>query len=151
MDVRRIETTIRDSVQTVGLTVAEYVFSEPRRVRLVVDNDTGVSVQDCVRATHAAEEALRVSGYDPEDFTINVESPGLDRKLSTPHDFERFRGKEVRVTFLNDIDGRRRVTGILGPVTAERIELTEQKRNVSIDRTMVREVRLFTSFGLRHH
>jgi ribosome maturation factor RimP len=149
MDVRRIESNVRDSVQTAGLTVAEYVYSEPRRLRLVVDTDRGVTMDDCIRATHATEEALRIAGYDPEDFTINVESPGADRKLTTEHDFERFRGKEVRVTLTSDLDGRRKVVGILGPVNAERIELTEQKRNVSIERSAVKEVRLYTSFGVR--
>ena len=149
MDVGRIETSVRDSVGTVGLTVAEYSFSEPRRVRLVIDSDQGITMQDCVRATRAAEEGLRASGFDPNDFTINVESPGVDRKLLTNRDFERFRGKEVKVTLLQDREGRRRIVGTLGPVNEGTLVVTEQGRDVSLERGIVKEVRLHTSFGLK--
>jgi ribosome maturation factor RimP len=142
MDVQQIESSVRDSVETIGLTVSEYAFGQPRRLRVVIDHDSGVTVQDCVRATHAVEDALRASGFDPTDFTINVESPGAERRLTSERDFERFRGKEVRVLLNEDRDGQRRIVGVLGPVTSDTLTVSEPKRDWTLERSGIKDVRL---------
>jgi ribosome maturation factor RimP len=147
MDVQRIESNVRDSVGTAGLIVAEYTLSEPRRMRLVIDSDRGVTMQDCVRATRAAEEGLRASGYDPDDFTIQVESPGVDRKLLTDRDFERYRGQEVRVTMSGDVQGRTFLTGVLGAASQDEVVVIDPKREWRLARRSIKEIRLNPSFG----
>jgi ribosome maturation factor RimP len=49
----------------------------------------------------------------PGRYTLEVSSPGLERRLRTPAHFAREIGKEVSVRFAAPVDGRRRVTGLL--------------------------------------
>lgn len=49
----------------------------------------------------------------PGRFTLEVTSPGLERTLRTPHHFAREVGKEVTIRLSTDLDGRRRVAGLL--------------------------------------
>lgn len=49
----------------------------------------------------------------PGRFTLEVTSPGLERTLRTPHHFQREVGKNVSVRLATDLDGRRRLAGVL--------------------------------------
>ncbi len=150
MDRERIETNVRDSVGTVGVTVAEYAFREPRRLHVIIDSERGVTLEDCRRATRAVEEGLRAAGYEPEDFTIQVESPGVDRKLTSDRDFERFRGREVALTLHSNGNGARYMVGHLGPVGPTSLVLLANGREMEIQRESIKEVRLHLSFGRKH-
>jgi len=61
-------------------------------LRVFIDKDGGVSVEDCASVNRYLSEAIDGS------YTIEVSSPGLDRPLKTKRDFERNLGRMLRVT-----------------------------------------------------
>ena len=66
-------------------------------VRLLVDKVGGVSIQDCARANRAIGDALEAANLFSDPYTLEVSSPGLDRPLVSPRDFERAIGEELAV------------------------------------------------------
>lgn len=83
-------------------------------VRLVLDRpDGGVSLDDCERVSRQASVLLDVADPFPGPFTLEVTSPGLDRKLYRQIDFDRFAGQPVRVRMRPGWPGPRLVTGVL--------------------------------------
>jgi len=72
-----------------------------------------VTVDDCERVTRQLQYALDVDGIDYA--RLEVSSPGLDRPLKKPADWERFTGSEVELTLRTPFQGRKRWRGLLQP------------------------------------
>jgi ribosome maturation factor RimP len=72
-----------------------------------------VMVEDCERVTRQLQYALDVDGVDYA--RLEVSSPGLDRPLKKPADYDRFAGSEVDLTLRTPFQGRKRWRGVLQP------------------------------------
>jgi ribosome maturation factor RimP len=78
-------------------------------LRLILDRPEGVGLEDCEAVSKQASAVLDVADFGRGRYTLEVSSPGLDRELYGPRDFERFVGRRVRVRYL-DPETRNRVT-----------------------------------------
>lgn len=75
---------------------------------------TGVTVDDCTNVSRALESYLDEAEGVPERYTLEVSSPGIERPLVRPRDFERYAGEEVAVRGREVLAGRsRRLEGEL--------------------------------------
>lgn len=72
-----------------------------------------MTVEDCARISRDISAILDVEDPIPGAYTLEVSSPGLDRPLVRPDDYERFAGYEAKVETTQLIDGRRRFAGRL--------------------------------------
>lgn len=88
---------------------------EPHGVvlRLYIDKPGGVSLEDCVRLSRQISDLLDVHLEMAGAYHLEVSSPGLDRPISRPRDFERFKGERVRIRMRNPLDGKKTITGLL--------------------------------------
>ena len=82
----------------------------PGRTYLTGDSES-VLVEDCEAVTRQLQYVLEVEQCDYK--RLEVSSPGLDRPLKRPEDFERFTGQEAEVTFKQPFQGRKKFTGVL--------------------------------------
>ena len=82
-------------------------------VRIFIDSASGITVDDCERASRQIGALLDVEDPLPDAYVLEVSSPGLDRPLMTPDHFTRFAGRSVRLSTREPIDGRRKWTGEL--------------------------------------
>src|SRR5271165_1396961 len=65
----------------------------------------GVTHGDCVNFSREFGTILDVEDVIPDSYTLEVSSPGLDRKVTRPADFERFTGSRMKVTTRQPLDG----------------------------------------------
>lgn len=95
-----------------------------RLLRVYIDKPEGVTHGDCeliserLGALLDAEDAVLDEGY-----TLEVSSPGVERKLSKPRDFERVVGQKIRLTLREAIDGQQRFEGKLTGFAGDVLEL----------------------------
>jgi len=73
-------------------------------LRLFVDRPCGVTVDHCQELSRTIEPILDVEDFIEPAYTLEVSSPGLDRPLRKPADFERFAGQRVHVKTYGPID-----------------------------------------------
>ena len=83
-------------------------------VRIYIDKDEGVTVDDCARVSHRINGLLDVEDPIPGGYDLEVSSPGVDRPLFVERDFARHAGAGLQVTLRSPFAGRRRFTGTLG-------------------------------------
>lgn len=97
------------------LVEAEYVLEYGRRVlRIYIDKEvSGVTLDDCALVSQILSPLLDARDFIEERFYLEVSSPGLDRPLRKPADFNRFAGEQVRITTNAPVAGRKRFHGIL--------------------------------------
>ena len=90
-------------------------------LRLVIDHPDGVTHEHCAGVSKEASVLLDAEDFGPTSgYLLEVSSPGLDRELYAPGDYQRFRGRRARVTFTDAATGSRRtVRGLLEGLSAE--------------------------------
>ena len=82
-------------------------------LRIYIDKDGGVSVEDCARISRELGTLLDLNDIIPGTYNLEISSPGLTRALKKVRDFERFKGKLVKIKTMTDIQGRRVFIGSL--------------------------------------
>lgn len=82
-------------------------------VRVFVDREGGVTLDDCARLSRALGDHFDANGVIAGSYVLEVSSPGIDRPLRKREDFQRFAGETVEVSTYEKIDGRRRHLGVL--------------------------------------
>jgi ribosome maturation factor RimP len=88
-----------------------------RFVRISIDKPEGVSHADCETMSHQVGTILDVEDVVPGgQYTLEVSSPGVERKLLKPVDYERFHGKKAKVTLRDPVEGRRNWEGTLAGI-----------------------------------
>lgn len=89
-----------------------------------IDKPFGVTHEDCANLSREVGTILDVEDAVPGgSYVLEVSSPGLDRKLSRPADFERFIGSRVKVTTRNPLNGSRQFQGRLESFREGRLTL----------------------------
>jgi len=94
----------------------ELVHAEFRggNLRIFIDRpDGGIDLSDCEWVSKQVSALLDVVDFGRQRYVLEVSSPGLDRQLYRPRDYERFTGHKVRVTFFAAESGKRTVVGRL--------------------------------------
>ena len=102
-----------------------------------------VTVEDCERVTRQLQYVLEVEAVAYQ--RLEVSSPGLDRPLKRPADYERFAGQEVNLTLKEAFKGRKNYRGqLLALPDGWRLALTGDKSEQALDFQLdeVREARL---------
>ncbi|MBI5529121.1 MAG: ribosome maturation factor RimP [Deltaproteobacteria bacterium] len=100
--------------RNIQLVDAELV-REPRglTLRVFIDREGGITVEDCADFSGEVGDVLDVKGIIDTRYHLEVSSPGLDRRVRDPIDFERFAGRDVRVRTEEPVEGRRNFAGTL--------------------------------------
>jgi ribosome maturation factor RimP len=91
------------------------VLGHPGRhiLRLRIDKPGGVTLRDCERMSYRIGAFLDVVDPFPAAYRLEVSSPGVDRPLVKPRDFERFAGQRAQIAFVTAGGRKRTVVGTL--------------------------------------
>ena len=120
-----------------GLEVVELELhgsGKTRHLRVFIDKPEGVTHEDCAHYSREIGTILDVEDIVPGgSYVLEVSSPGLDRKLLKPADFERFQGSLVKFSTHEPIDGNRHFQGRLiqfegGQLTVDLGAVTSKKK-----------------------
>jgi len=142
----RIADVIRPVIAAAGMDLESVRVSAAGRrklLRVVVDSDQGVSLDDAAtisRKLSAALDAAPVMGDFP--YTLEVSSPGLDRPLRNDADFRRFAGKKAELRTYGPVDGQRHFRGILLGVIGDAVVLQLDGRQVQVPKNQIAQARL---------
>ncbi len=118
LDLEHVRGIVDRVAGSQGLEVVEVEFrgsgGKARMLRIYIDKPGGVTHDDCSNVSREVGTILDVEDAVPGgSYTLEVSSPGLDRRLSRPADFERFTGSRVKLTTREPIDGNRFFEGRL--------------------------------------
>lgn len=109
------------------LVDVEYVKERDWFLRVYIDKEGGIGLDDCQEVSGLLDEKLEELNIINDRYILEVSSPGLDRALKKEKDFKREMGKLVDITLYKAIDGEKMITGKLTGYTKDIITIDETR------------------------
>lgn len=109
-----------------------------RYLRIYIDTETGVTLDDCEKYHRAVQPFLEPFDYD----FLEVCSPGIDRPLKTQRDIDKSMGQLVEAKMYKPVDGRKTAKGLLREMNEEHVLLQNGDELIDLPRKAVAQVRL---------
>ncbi len=140
---------LEPEINALGYELVELDAPAPtgtRVLRLYIDHEDGVGLDDCERVSHAVSGLLDVEDPVQGQYNLEVSSPGLDRPLRTPEHFRRQAGHIVKVVLKPGRPGRRRYKGRILGLEDGMLELETDGGPVSLPVHEIETARLVPEF-----
>ncbi|HEX6178122.1 MAG TPA: ribosome maturation factor RimP [Thermoanaerobaculia bacterium] len=126
----RVQQEIEKIVASEGLELVHIDYRRQGRkflLRIDIDKEGGVTLEDCQLVSQQVSTYLDVDDVVPGEFDLEVSSPGLDRKFYRESDYEKFKGRLVRVKTAKAIRGLHVIVGRLKEYDGAKIVVTDPK------------------------
>lgn len=114
-------------------------------LRIYIDKDGGVSIDDCERISRALDPLLDEEDPIPDSYVFEVGSAGAERELKRQSDFEQFMGSQVEVKLYQPKDGRKAFVGTLAGYDNGAVSITAGNEELTFSKSQVAQVRLHTT------
>jgi ribosome maturation factor RimP len=158
LDLDRIRDAAERAARSAGVELVdiEWKMGRQRFLRVFIDKPfdpaahakgeppPGVSHSDCQAVSEQLSVLLDVEDLVPGDarYVLEVSSPGLDRKLTRPAEFERFAGRKAKISLSEPVGDQSYFEGRLAGYADGRIKMDVQGRIVELPLAAVRKAQL---------
>lgn len=151
--VEKIRTIIEPSVDAMGYELVLIKLADGSRrktLTLMAERKDGgaMGIEDCTQVSRMAGALLEVDDPISGSYDLEVCSPGIDRPLTKPNDFEKYTGYEAKIETLLPIDGRKRFRGVLKGLQGESVEMVLPEGTYNIPLGNVRTAKLVMTDAL---
>ena len=152
--VDRVRAILHPIVLNEGMELVEIEYRRESSgwiLRLILDKEGGVTLDDCTRVSREAGRSMDVEDVIQTPYTLEVSSPGLTRPLKTEKDFMKYRGRLIKLKTVDPIQDRRQFKGRLLAVSENGVEIEVDggifhillsnvaKANLEIDQDVLRK------------
>ncbi len=113
---RKVFELLRPSAEGIGFEIVRIRFGlqDGHTLQIMAERaDGSMSVEDCEELSRTLSAVLDVEDPIPGEYNLEISSPGIDRPLTRPKDFERWKGFDVKIELAEAIEGRKRFRGML--------------------------------------
>ncbi|HFC29951.1 MAG TPA: ribosome maturation factor RimP [Oceanospirillales bacterium] len=115
-------------------------------LRIYIDHENGISVDDCATVSHEVSGILDVEEPISMAYILEVSSPGMDRILFSAKQFTQFIGQEVKIKLNQMVDGKRKIKGIIAAVNDEEITIKTEQEDIKIEFNQIMRARINPGF-----
>lgn len=143
--VDRVRAIVDPIVLNEGMELVEIEYRrEPSGwvLRLILDKEGGVTLDDCTRVSQEAGRSLDVEDVIQTPYSLEVSSPGLTRLLKTEKDFVKYRGRLIKLRTVDPVQDRRQFKGRLLGVSEKGVEVEVEGRTFHIPLSNVAKANL---------
>jgi len=149
--IDQLEAILAPVVQSMGFEFwgVQYIQGRGAVVRVFIDHEDGISVDDCADVSHQVSGVLDVEDPINTEYVLEISSPGMDRPLFTLPQWQRFIGENIKVRLLGPIQGRRRFVGELLAVDEgeEQVSLRHEEEVILVPFGQIDRANVEPQFG----
>ncbi|WMQ74441.1 MAG: Ribosome maturation factor RimP [Sodalis sp.] len=111
------------------LVGVEFIRDRQSTLRIYIDGDGGITVDDCADVSYQVSAVLDVEDPISAAYNLEVSSPGLDRPLFTTAHYRQFTGSNISVVLRIAVQNRRKWKGIIKAVDGDMITVTVEGKD----------------------
>lgn len=148
--VEKVARLIEPILDDMGIELVDVVYlSEGGRwiLRIYVNRDGGISLDDCVQVSREIEDVIEVRDFFRQPYVLEVSSPGLNRPLKREKDFAGAIGKKVAIQMTSPVEGRRNFQGRLASLEDGVLCVITDKTRCLLPLGNVKKANLVYEFG----
>ena len=132
---KRLFDLLAPSLEALGYELwgVEHLSTQGRAVlRVYIEKEDGIRLEDCEAASRQVSTVLDVEDPIKSKYTLEVSSPGLDRRLFFPEQYRHYCGTQISLQLLTPLDGQRNFKGELLATSDEGIELSTDGQTIDV-------------------
>lgn len=129
----RVRGIAEQAIQAKGIELVHVQIGGTKRdavVRIYIDKDGGVTLEDCSIVSREVETVLDELDLIPSRYVLEVSSPGIERELYSIGDFEKFAGQMIKIKTREAIDGQKTFVGNILEVSGNTISIEDRNKGV---------------------
>jgi ribosome maturation factor RimP len=122
----QLKTLLAPEVESLGFEfwgVEVQIHPKSRLLRIYIDGDDGVTVEDCANVSRQVSAVLDVEDLIPGEYRLEISSPGMDRPLFTLEQYGSYLGETITLKLNKSFEGRKKYKGVLSAVENDEITI----------------------------
>ena len=139
-----VEALVKDKIESLGYELYDVLFLKEgsnRILRIVIDNNKGISLDDCEKVNDEVKDIIDEADLVKEQYFLEISSPGIERLLRKDWQLKKFKGEIVEVKlFKKDDKGNKNYIGNLDDVTDDILKIKTDEI-INIDRKNISQVK----------
>ncbi|HHW08861.1 MAG TPA: ribosome maturation factor RimP [Firmicutes bacterium] len=143
--VAQVTAMAAEPCRELGLELVDVVYAKEHGryiLRIFIDKPGGVTIDDCEAFSNSIGRLLDEADPIPNQYYLEVSSPGIDRPLKKVEDFDRFSGSKAAIKLYAPLEGRRSWQGILRGVREGQVVLQVEENEVLLPLSQIAKANL---------
>lgn len=140
----KIENLIEEKVQSLGYELYDVEYVKEGKdyyLRVYIDKDTGISLEDCELVSNNITDMLDKEDYIKEQYFLEVSSPGIERVLKKDRHLKNNIGAKIQIKLFKPESGKKQHEGILEKFDENAIEIDEDGIKVKLERKNIGQIK----------
>ena len=147
-----VENKVREIVEPIaselGLEIWDVRFVKEgadHYLRIYIDKEDGISIDDCVNLSHAVDKPLDDADPISCSYCLEVSSPGVERSLTRDEHFQKYVGEKIKVKLIRALEGTncREFSGILKSYESGNIAMQiEDEKTITFNKKEASSIKL---------
>ncbi len=115
-------------------------------LRVFIDHANGITVENCAEVSHQVSSILDVEDPISTEYNLEVSSPGMDRLLFKPSQYEKYLGEQVNLTLRMAVNNRRKYKGVITRIEGEMLTLVVDGNEETVAFANIQQANLVPNF-----
>ena len=141
----KVENLIRKNIEELGYDLYDVEYVKEAKdyfLRIYIDSKKGIDLNDCEKVSNNITELLDKEDLIPEQYFLEVSSPGIERVLKKEKHLSDNIGNEVQIKLFKPFEGQKQYKGILKGFDETKIEIVNQnEEQINIDRKNISQIK----------
>ena len=141
----KIESLIKQNIENLGYELYDVEYVKEAKdyfLRIYIDSKKGIDLEDCEKVSNSITELLDKEDVIPEQYFLEVSSPGIERTLKREKHLKDNIGNEVQIKLFKPFEGKKQYKGILKDFDETKIEIVNQnEEQIEIDRKNISQIK----------
>ncbi len=140
----RVESLIEEKITNLGYNLYDVEYVKEGKdyyLRIYIDKETGISLEDCELVSNNITEVLDEADYIKEQYFLEVSSPGVERVLKKDKHLQNNIGTNISIKLFKPFNGKKQYEGILKGFDETYIEIECQEENLKIERQNIGQIK----------
>ena len=141
----KVESLIKQNIENLGYELYDVEYVKEAKdyfLRIYIDSKKGIDLEDCEKVSNSITELLDKEDVIPEQYFLEVSSPGIERTLKREKHLKDNIGNEVQIKLFKPFEGKKQYKGILKDFDETKIEIVNQnEEQIEIDRKNISQIK----------
>lgn len=140
----KIEELIQPIIHELNYDLYDVEYSKEGKdyyLRVYIDNEMGITLDDCEKVNNAISDILDEADYIKEQYFLEISSCGLERILRKDKHLKSNIGKNIEINLFKSLDGKKQYRGILNSFDEESITITIENLQKKIERKEIAQIK----------